>query len=243
MEIRPFYELDDDEIVIEEAANAALSNAVRPLAATATVTPALPLQTMLSQAQATALVERFAHRKQLTLIDHAYLVNRLACVVSADRHDQFGFAAALQKESALLLLDSIRPLANSRSAHVAFPEAGVAKLMHTDLDYTGRALPGLSVRLERETISHFTASFARSTPFFALRRFSLALMPELTKATNLTDTIGKYTVSARIFINSAAAKQAIIPWERLALLSDATAERDAREVLNALYENIGVLDP
>ena len=242
MDNRPFYELDDDEILIEEAANAALSDAVTPLATTASVTPALPLCAPLNPEQATALLERLSHKQTLTLLDHAYLLNRLACTLTLEKQDAFGFAAALREESALLLLDAERCKTDSRSSLATFPDAGIARFMQSDLDYRGRMPRGLSIRLERDALTHFTATFANSTPFFTFRRFTLALMPTLTKEPTLTDILEKYTVSARILINTAAAKQAIMPWERLAFLSDAEAERDARKVFEVLHESMGALD-
>ena len=242
MDNRPFYELDDDEILIEEAAEAALSNAVTPIATTATLTPALPLRCPLRCSQFPQLFDRYAHKQTWTLLDHAYLVNMLACTVNREDTDVYGFQALLREESTLLLLDQGRRGDAPRSNRLQFPHEGVQRLSQANLDYTGLTPPGLSLRLERDALLHFQAHYAQSTPFFAIRRFTLALMPQLTKEPLLTDIIEQYTVSARIFINSAAAKQAFLSWDELALLVDADTESDARKVLEALKLHPGVLD-
>jgi len=233
-ENRPFYELDDDEMLIEEAADAALSETVTPLVSPVIVPPALPLRSVLDVVSTQALIERFERKATLTLLDHAYLINCLACKLTSDGKDTFGFATALGSEAALLLLDAERSRNSSRSIQARFPDDGIAAFTAANLDYSGKQLPGLSVRFERNALVHFTKNFAQSTAFFAFRRFSLALMPTLTNDSVLTDTLEAYAASARVLINTAAAKQAILPWEQLALVSDTNAERDARLLLSEL---------
>jgi len=224
--------------MFEEAAEAALSDAAPPPAARALITPALTLLTPLDASQARTLIERLGRKERLTLLDHAYILNRLACRLTLDGQDTFGFAESLAAESLLLLLDATNCRHSPRSAEAVFPHDGIAALMNAALDYRGLLPSGLAARYERSALTHFATGIADSTPFFAFRRLALALAPSMSGSEALTEAIAEYTAHARVFINGAAARETILPWKELAQLVDAEAESAARAVLELLESGI-----
>jgi hypothetical protein len=240
MQDRPFYELDDDELIFEEASDAALSDAAPPPAAPALIAPALTLLTPLDASQARTLLERFGQKERLTILDHAYILNRLACRVTLDGQDTFGFAESLAAESLLLLLDAANCRDSPRSGEAIFPHDGIAAFTNAALDYRGLLPSGLAARYERSALTHFATSFAHSTPFFAFRRLALALAPTLSGTEALTEALALYTARARVLLNGAAAREALSPWRSLAQLEDAHAESAARAVLELLESGVRV---
>jgi hypothetical protein len=235
---RPFYELDDDELIFEEATEAALSDAAPPAAAPALISPALTLLAPLDASQARMLLERFGPKERLTLLDHAYILNRLACRVTLDGQDTFGFAQSLAAESLLLLLDAAHGRQSPRSAEAAFPHDAIAAFTNAALDYRGLLPSGLAARYDRVALTQLAISVAHSTPFFAFRRLALALAPSMSGAEALTEALAEYTACARVLVNGAAAREAILPWKSLAQLTDAHAESAARAVLELLESGV-----
>ncbi len=234
MENRPFYELDEEETVLEEAAIAALSDVAPRQPLPIARIPTLTLHTNFGPAQLKELRYRLDPQQPLTLLDHAYLVNQLACTLNDTEQDQFGFAAALRTETAFLCLDLQRCASTTRSERAPFPHEGVAQFSSAPLDYSERAPAALARSFERDALKRFSQEISSTHPFFAFRRLALALLPQLTKSDTLTDTLNDYAIRARVFMNAAAAKSSFLAWGAIAKLSDPQAEHAARQLLEAL---------
>jgi len=236
MEERPFYELDDEELLIEEATSAALS--VRETASVGDIAPrGLVLHTPNGGTRAaqlrTIIQERSGSERahpSLTLIDHALIVNALTCTHSRSGDDVFGLATLLRNERTMLMLDRTHPQDHARSdrlegIHEVFTRIGSLTPQHPEIEQRStewsrdRSETFLTLPVARQLARGLT----EDTPFFALRRLTLELMPTSTIPEEMTDTLREYIMHVRLILNTASAQSLIQSWKYVTALQSTEA--------------------
>lgn len=239
MDDRPFYELDDEELILAEATEAALSIPAAPksaLVATA-APPGLVLRSTLDQAGLERLEAHAAATPVFTILDHAQLVNVLTCTLDRAGDDRFGLAALLRHENGLLQLDRVAPGDVPRSMNGVRSEDCIDILCRATP--SDRSTPlGLARRLSASELLALAPLADEHNRFLALRRLGLTLLPNLTRLDITADMLKEYAFALRIFINALAARWTLLPWAELRRYDADDADAAARALLKTLRHEL-----
>ena len=247
MDDRPFYELDDEELILEEATASALGP-IRSFTPKVTSEPLygastlLTLRSPLDQPALNQLQALVQQKPNLTILDHARLINACACTIDSVQPDRLGLAMLFHHDSALLQLETIAPKEHPRSIDREALERSIDTLVKGPSDHEQIATAPLSRQLGKNDLLAFSFVQDDQHVFFALRRLGLALLPNVTKHQQTTDSFKDYAFHARIFINALAARWTMLTWRELLTYHADDADHYARALIQTLeYELKGIV--
>jgi hypothetical protein len=240
MDDRPFYELDDEELILAEATDAALSNTSVP-------PPPRPRQRAEPGLVLCSTFDRPAHERmtqlaeqnsKFTIIEHATLVNLCVCANDRQGRDAYGLGELFRHEIALLQLDRLMPGDTPRSQNGIKPESAISVLSRSSPSDRMADPDQMAIRLSSNELLEIASFTEEANRFIAMRRLSLALLPTRTRRDVTADALKDYTHSLRILINALAARWALSPWSDLRTHYAEDADQAARVLIKALRHEL-----